>query len=380
MRLIGTLKDDRLAKAVSQILLEKKIENMVEITKNSDWSRVDYGTVACHIWIYDEDRLQEALGIFEEFSNNPTLPAASGTIAIPKSYPKVPKVKITAPVASKGLITLYFLIACTLLFFANLLTMPRLKEAPEAIPIAPLIHSPVTQALWFDYPKAWEIIDKVEAAYGIEALYKPNELPPEGKTLLQLAKRTPVFEGFYPMFIKWVQDGTPMRPKAVLFSKIREGQIWRLFTPCLLHIDLIHLFFNMIWLFVLGAQMEARLSGGRYLLFILLAGIFSNLCQYLMGGANFIGFSGVLCAMIAYVWIRQKKAPWEGYQLLPVTMGFITVFILAMFAIQVISFTLEITGRNAIPLAIANTAHLSGAFAGFVLAYCNFFSWKKKSQ
>jgi GlpG protein len=377
MRLIGTLQDDRLAKGFSHLLNEKKIENLVEITKNTDWSSPNYGTLDCRVWIYDEDRLEESLQLFERFKENPVEVVEKEEKVQENTFPHRPKKPSVSPVRPKGVITLYFLTACALIFFANLLTMPPIKSVPKNVPEIPFFHSPVSKILWFDYPKSWELIDQLEQAYGNERLESPNDLPKEGQALLKQANALPVFDGFYPKIVSFFSKNEPITIQATLFEKIREGEIWRLFTPCLLHFDIIHLFFNMIWLFVLGVQMEGRLPKGRYVTFIIFTGIFSNVCQYLMGGPNFIGFSGVLCAMIMYVWIRQKKAPWEGYQLLPITMGFITVFIVAMFAVQTLSFLLEISGKEAIPIAIANTAHLSGALAGFFLAQFKFFSWKR---
>ena len=96
-----------------------------------------------------------------------------------------------------------------------------------------------------------------------------------------------------------------------------------------------------------------------------------------MSGSNFIGFSGVLCAMITFTWFRQKHAAWEGYDLLPMTMAFISLFVVAMFGIQLLSFFLEINGIAPITPGVANTAHLTGAFAGYLLARSNLFSWQE---
>ena len=126
---------------------------------------------------------------------------------------------------------------------------------------------------------------------------------------------------------------------------------------------------------IIGKQMEKRITLFKYLAFILFAGVFTNICQYLMSVANFIGFSGILCAMIAFVWIRQKRAPWEGYQLHPSTFNFISIFILALFAIQVVSFVIEVTTNQPAFIGIANTAHLAGAAVGFALAHLKFFTW-----
>ena len=165
-----------------------------------------------------------------------------------------------------------------------------------------------------------------------------------------------------------------------LIEKIRDGEFWRLFTPCLMHNDILHILFNMLWLIVLGKQLEQRLGIRRYLLLVLLTGIFSNTCQYLMSGSDFLGFSGVLCAMLAFIWIRQKIAPWEGYPLERSTIAFMMVFILAMSIIQIGSFFLENQYQISISPGIANTAHLSGAFIGICMACLPCFAWNWRSK
>jgi GlpG protein len=152
--------------------------------------------------------------------------------------------------------------------------------------------------------------------------------------------------------------------------------VWRLFTPCLLHANIIHILFNLLWFMILGKLIEFRLGIARYLLLIVAVGIFSNTAQYLMSGAEFLGISGVLCGMIAFIWMRQRCAAWEGYELQPGTFAFFMFFILTMAAIQFLSFVLEFYNGTTLSVGIANTAHLSGALAGFILGRMKFFSWK----
>ena len=47
-------------------------------------------------------------------------------------------------------------------------------------------------------------------------------------------------------------------------SELWHGQLWRLWTPMLLHANSLHLFFNMYWLYVLGSAIEIR-KGTRVL-------------------------------------------------------------------------------------------------------------------
>lgn len=194
---------------------------------------------------------------------------------------------------------------------------------------------------------------------------------------MQQINHTPFWQGAYSLLLKGgvkaVEKGFIQYP---MFEKIKEGQVWRLFTPCLLHGDIFHLFFNMLWLIVLGKQIEQRIKAWPYVLFILIIGVLSNTVQYLMSGPNFIGFSGILCGMLAFIWVRQKRAAWEGYQIDRLTFLFMLIFIISMAFIQLLSFFLEKSMDLALSPNIANMAHLTGGLTGYLLGKLNFFSWR----
>ncbi|MDE3269809.1 MAG: rhomboid family intramembrane serine protease [Pseudomonadota bacterium] len=112
-----------------------------------------------------------------------------------------------------------------------------------------------------------------------------------------------------------------------LFKEIRAGEVWRLLTPIFLHFNLLHIIFSMLWLHVLGSQLEQR-EGGKYLLLLVVAiGIISNTCQYLMAASIFGGFSGVVYGLLGYVWIMGKFKPRSGYILDNFTLGFMLVWL-----------------------------------------------------
>lgn len=382
MRLITTLTDQHQAYLLSHYLTRQGIENQLEVVTTTDWGSPDYGVASSRIWIVDEDQVDRALKILEEFQENPTDPRfhtqahpgifQPNTSDPPPETPLGPREK-----QPLGPITFYILVICSFLLMLASFQEPAIKKLPPNIPVQPLLTSPINKTLLYDYPYAYELIDKVIVTYGYEALETPEQLPDEAKKLLQQSQNTPYWKGFYDMLVKHLKSpDTAWDFSAPLFEKEQQGELWRLITPIFLHYDIFHLFFNMIWLIVLGKQMEERLGKWRYIAFILLTGIASNTAQYLMSGSNFVGFSGVLCAMLAFVWIRQKRAPWEGYRLERGTMTFIAAFILLMFGLQILSFFLEISMGTAIPIGIANTAHLVGAFVGYLLARMQQFSWK----
>ncbi|WP_068466859.1 rhomboid family intramembrane serine protease [Candidatus Protochlamydia phocaeensis] len=399
MRLIGTLNDEQKGLAFSSFLNQKGISHQLELHPNTDWGSHEYGTSQCRIWIRDEDQVEEALKWYELFLENPQDPAFQHTISQPlapffipaaasqtanfeKAPPASPPIPQTAGTETRwekqsmGWITRGFLILCCLLFLATQLIKPSFRM-PSDMPALTLFASPVEKTLMYDYPHFYELIDRFIQLYGFEGLENPQEVPKEGRLLLNKIKETPFWQGFYNIALtKGFSSLLPEFLQAPLFEKIHQGQIWRVFTPVLLHGDIFHLLFNMLWLIVLGKQIEQRLRPFSYLCFILILGIFSNTAQYLMGGANFIGFSGILCGMLTFIWMRQRYAPWEGYQLDRLTILFMLIFIVGMAFIQLLSFFLEKSLQLAIAPNIANMAHLTGAAIGIVFGRLNVFSWR----
>lgn len=130
----------------------------------------------------------------------------------------------------------------------------------------------------------------------------------------------------------------------------RVGQIWRVVTPIFLHFGLLHIIFNLYWLYYLGGGLEGRLGFGRVLGFILLAAVISNMGQYLLSGPGFGGMSGVNYALFGYIWIRGNSDPHFGLQLDQGTIAMLLIWF-------VICFT-GLVGN------IANTAHTLGLIVG----------------
>ena len=141
-------------------------------------------------------------------------------------------------------------------------------------------------------------------------------------------------------------------------TEIYSGQIWRLLTPIFLHFMLIHILFNMMWLWDLGGSVEKKQSPLFLLFFVVSIGIMSNIIQYLSSGPNFGGMSGVVYGLLGYTWIRSLK-PSSGYQL-PKSIVMLMLGWLAL-------------GYTGWIGPIGNEAHLSGLILG--MAYG--FAWNQ---
>ena len=82
---------------------------------------------------------------------------------------------------------------------------------------------------------------------------------------------------------------------------IRDGQLWRLITPILLHdhTSLLHIAFNMYALYSLGPGLERRFGHARFLLLYLLAGFSGNVFSFLLSSGISVGASTSVFGLIA---------------------------------------------------------------------------------
>lgn len=137
-------------------------------------------------------------------------------------------------------------------------------------------------------------------------------------------------------------------------DEILSGQIWRLLTPIFLHFMVIHILFNMMWLWDLGGNVERIQSSGFLLFFVISIGILSNIIQYLSSGPAFGGMSGVVYGLLGYTWIRSLKKS-SGYQL-PKSVIMLMIGWLLL-------------GYTGLIGPIGNAAHLSGLILGMLYGF-----------
>ena len=87
------------------------------------------------------------------------------------------------------------------------------------------------------------------------------------------------FEGPTPVLVEMGAMYAPL---------VQAGELFRLFTPMFLHMDLMHLAFNMVALYSVGEVLERVLGRGNFLLLYFVGGITGNAVSYaadvLLGG------------------------------------------------------------------------------------------------
>ncbi len=325
------------------------------------------------VWVVEEDDIDKALELHKEWLQNPS----SNRIEPEKSRETKPpahwKIRMEPPrLRSSFSLTNLIIVACGFLFIWTMMQVKLLKNEKGEIALEYELI-PLAQTLMFDYPTYLVQISDFLSDNNVKTTEDFKELSPTLQAKFKNLQDAPKWEGVSEMIVSRDWSLLEKLPKGTLFGKIRQGEVWRLISPVLLHGNLLHILFNMAWLFILGRQIEERLGKFRYLFLSLLLGVMSNVAEYLVSGPNFLGYSGIVVGMVGFIWMRQKKAPWEGYPLQRPVIVFITVFVLAMLALEVISMTLEFFHLKAEFANIANTAHVIGGLFGAALGRLSLF-------
>jgi GlpG protein len=142
-------------------------------------------------------------------------------------------------------------------------------------------------------------------------------------------------------------------------SPILHGEVWRLVTPVVMHVNILHIFFNMWWLSALGTLIEVRRGTLRLAGLVLISAILSNLGQYLYDVRTSDqahpaeGMSGVVYGLFGYIWMKMVYEPEQQLMIHP---NNITIMIFWLF--------LCMTG---VVGPIANAAHVVGLVVGVTL-------------
>ena len=149
-----------------------------------------------------------------------------------------------------------------------------------------------------------------------------------------------------------------------------NNEWWRLIAPTFVHFSMTHLVFNCLWIYILGQRIE-KLDGLSVFLFIfILTGILSNAGQFFWTQQYlFGGLSGSVYGLLGYCFIIELDGRHGRY-------GLPEALYLFMFIWLLVGFTgvLNFFGFG----NVANTAHLVGMIAGFIIGLITKYRLKVK--
>jgi GlpG protein len=137
---------------------------------------------------------------------------------------------------------------------------------------------------------------------------------------------------------------------------VYDGGFHTLLTSVFVHGGLMHIAFNLYWLWILGRVLERRIGSWRYLGFFVAAAWVSSACELAVADETGVGLSGVGYALFGFMWIAR-----------PAVAEFRKVVDHRVVSLFLVWAVFCVAATHIGVMNIANTAHFSGlAFGGLV--------------
>ena len=89
-------------------------------------------------------------------------------------------------------------------------------------------------------------------------------------------------------------------------SEIHRGQFWRLFSSAFPHINILHLVFNVYWLWVFGARVEQAFGHVKTAGLLALFAAGSNALDFAFDAGG-VGLSGVVYGLFSLLWVLSRR-------------------------------------------------------------------------
>lgn len=137
-------------------------------------------------------------------------------------------------------------------------------------------------------------------------------------------------------------------------------QVWQLFTYMFIHAGFMHIFFNMLALWMFGMELEHVFGSKKFLTYYLLCGLGGGLANLLVAPlftsvGPTVGASGAIYGVLLAFGMMFPERPIYIYFLLPIKAKYFVILYMALEFFSVGSTD-----------GIAHFAHLGGALVGFV--------------
>lgn len=144
-----------------------------------------------------------------------------------------------------------------------------------------------------------------------------------------------------------------------LQDTFESGEYWRFISPMFLHFSLLHIVFNLLWIWEIGRRIEIINGRLTLLLLVLVTSLWANFLQYFMSGPSlFGGMSGVVFGLLGFSLVWSRLVPGRSHGLPSGVYIFMLVFMVAGFMGV---FDWLLAG------SVANGAHLGGFLGGLCL-------------
>jgi GlpG protein len=161
--------------------------------------------------------------------------------------------------------------------------------------------------------------------------------------------------------LDWLLEAGLWSGEKLDFSSFWQNDIYRWWSPALIHLSLMHIVMNSFWWWVLAKEIEVYDGSSALVILTLILALGAGYAQYLAVGPYFAGLSGVTYGLMGWAWGRQyryRAAPLPRYQLPSWLFPFMMVSM-----VVIIMFDSAFGGLN-----IGHESHIAGALLGVVMA------------
>jgi membrane associated rhomboid family serine protease len=188
-------------------------------------------------------------------------------------------------------------------------------------------------------------------------------------TIFLIAANTAIFiASYFSGSFEGIVKSYGMKPAQVLKGK----ELYTIFTSMFLHGGILHIFGNMLYLWIFGDNIEDALGRPKFLLFYLLGGVAAGLAHAFSDPSSMvptIGASGAISAVLGAYMVLYPRAKvltaMMYFPLFRIVMIPAIFFLGFWFLLQVLSTSiLLITGA---PTEVAYWAHIGGFIAGMLM-------------
>ncbi len=156
------------------------------------------------------------------------------------------------------------------------------------------------------------------------------------------------------------------------FNNLMKGRVWTLAAALFVHGSLLHLFGNVLFLFVFGRTLEKTIGPGKHLMVFFIGGFtgFMLSLPFLPPGTGMVGASAAIFTLAACVMlVRPLKFSW----LFLAPQGLVAI-IYFIYNVILVYDPSVISGYDP---SVAYTAHIIGFVTGFPFGIALSDHWKK---
>jgi membrane associated rhomboid family serine protease len=169
------------------------------------------------------------------------------------------------------------------------------------------------------------------------------------------------------IFVVFVLQQIPQLPLVQWFAlfPLQSGFFWpwQVLTYAFLHLDLSHVFFNLLALWMFGVELEQLWGERRYIQFLLASGLAAAavylLLAFMFPSIPIIGFSGAIFGLLLAFGLLFPNRPILFFMVYPTTMRTAVI----LFGLLEVVFILFQRGAG----AATNIAHLGGMLGGYLM-------------